>query len=472
MSNDFFIPGKISVILDASAGSSGKGKIGSFVTKTNVGNYHFVCNTFASQASHIVMDKSYPEFCYKQFNSCAHRHEEFEKMYIGHGAVITLKPFFEELKQTGIPKEKIGISPLTAICQDIDRLYEEGKVNLDGSPVAEHHDGTISTGSTCSGVGVARARRVLRDKKILLAKDVPELQPFICDVTGEILERLALGQSGLGECAQGFQLSNGYKFYPNCTARNVTVAGFLDDMFLPITVIGNVMLNLRTYPIRIASKKYISQTKWIALKTTAEQIQEAMSPGFDEQTFILSMVKEAGYDPALITGKNKSIVSGTLAPVFYVEVAHPGQHLTYDEVTSGEYTYMEKESYSGDGYEDQKEITWDQIEQQYGKEIPKEVKLTSLTKLMRRVFTFSQKNLEDAIIYNQTPHSVFLSLNFVNWIDGSTEGVANIEQITEYVWDWVTENVEPVTRKFENVRLKYLGTGRYTEETVELFYGE
>jgi len=278
-----------------------------------------------------------------------------------------------------------------------------------------------------------------------------------------------MGQSGLGECAQGFQLSNGYQFYPNCTARNVTVTGFLDDMFLPITVVGNVMLNLRTYPIRIASKKYISLTKWVEVKTTMEDIQDMSGRGLSEEAIATTIATRSGIDPKLLTGKKtRSIVQGTMAPVFQFEINHEGEHLTHDQVQSGLYTFVEKDSYSGDGYDDQQEISWDQIEQQYGKEIPQDVKLTSLTKLMRRVFTFSQKNLEDAIIYNQTPYNVWLSLNFVNWIDGSMESITNPEQITEHVWDWITENIKPVTDKFNNVHLGYLGTGRFSEETIEL----
>ncbi len=400
---DFFVPGKISIILDSCAGSSGKGKIGSFVTQNAGGAYHFVCNTFAPQASHIVHDRNHAEICYKQLNSCAHRHEEFEKMYIGQGASISLKALLDEIALTGIPAEKIGISALTPIVQDIDRLYEEGKVGFDGKQLESHHDGTIKNGSTCSGVGVARARRVVRDKNILLAKDVPELKQYICDVPGEILDRLAKGQSGLLEIAQGFQLSNGLpEFYPYCTCRNVTVAAGLDDMMLPITVVGNVLLNMRTLPIRIASKKYIEDAT--------------------------------------------------------------GTHLTWEQVKSGKHKYKEVESFSGHGYNDQTELSWDDVKKQSGATIPESAILTSLTKLPRRVFTFSQRNLVDAIMHNQTPYMVYLSVNFVNWIDGEMEG--KTDEITEKIHNWVDLNIAPVMENQPNVVLRYLGTGKYTEDTV------
>ena len=480
MKQEFFIPGKLSVILDASAGSSGKGKIGSYVTMVNKGKYHFVCNAFTSQASHWVYDKDYPELCYKQFNSNAHRHEEFEKMYIGHGAVIDLKALAKEIEMTGIPRNKIGISPLTGIVQDNDRLYEEGKVDLAGNEAM--HMGTISNGSTCSGVGVTRARRVLRDKNILLAKDVPELADLICDVPGEILDRLNKGQSGLLEICQGFQLSNGYKFYPAVTSRNITIAAGLDDMFLPVTVLGNVMLNLRTFPIRIASKKYIAGGKVIfQLDKSVEDIQDEITP--NSVAYVDNLLKTAGfenhgYDISCVQVFNPGkVTEGEMTSrkaVVTAEVNNKGKHLTYAEVQSGIFGYEEVSSYSGDGYEDQHEITWEEVEAGYGQVIPDDIKLTSLTKLMRRVFTFSQQNLKDAIIYNQTPHTVFLSLNFVNWIDGKMEGATKWADITAPVVEWIDKNIHPAVRYlhdeygFENVRLGYLGTSRYTEDTIDL----
>lgn len=42
--NFVFTPGKLAIILDAQAGSSGKGVIGSYVTQ-HADNWNFACNT-------------------------------------------------------------------------------------------------------------------------------------------------------------------------------------------------------------------------------------------------------------------------------------------------------------------------------------------------------------------------------------------------------------------------------------------
>ena len=436
--NGFFIPGKISIILDGGAGSSGKGKMGAFIA-ANANNYQFVCNTFAPQASHWVYDREGEKsFCYKQFNSCAHKHENFEKMYIGQGAIISLKAFFEELKLTGIPSSKVGISPLTSIVQDIDRLYEEGKVGFDGKP-SKSHKGTIEHGSTCSGVGATRARKVLRDKNIVLARDVEELKPFICDVEKEIMARLARGQSGLLEIAQGFQLSNGLsRFYPNCTSRNCTVAAALDDMMLPVTAVGNVCLNFRTFPIRIASKKYISRGESV-------DTQPVGSPEIAKYGDDLFDKEEKG-GQVLITSKE-------------------GVHLTWDQVKSGLVPYDEVKSNSGGGYPDQKETTWDEVGDFCGANVDL-TELTSLTKLPRRIFTFSKDNLRESILHNQTPNQIWISCNFCNYLDWDMSGVE--DNVSKKVSEWIGINITPVISEFENVKLKLLGTGKYTEETIIL----
>lgn len=402
--NSVFVPGKLSILLDASAGSSGKGKIAAYICE-NADNFQFVCNTFSTQASHTIVDDS-GTYIYKQLNSIAHKHEKFEKMYIGHGSVVTLSALLNEIELTGISVEKLGISPVAAILQDIDQKFEMGLVDMEGLPTKTQHGGTIKYGSTCSGVGATRARKVLRKPNTLLARDVPELAPYICDVPSEIMARLDSGQSGLLEMSQGFQLSYGLaEFYPYCTSRNCTVAAGLDDMMLPPKYAGNVILNLRTFPIRIHSYKYIS--------------------------------------------------------------TEDGHHLTWEEVNSGNVPHNKIDSNSGPGWEDQEEISWEKLTEDAG--APELImECTTLTKLPRRAFTFSKDNLIQAIKHNDTGNRIFLSLNFVNYVDWEVNEAKKDENIpmTEKIKDFVNENIVPVMEKFNNVSLEWLGTGAHTDETV------
>lgn len=398
-----FNPGKLTTILDASAGSSGKGKIGSFITE-HADNWQFCCNTFMPQAGHWVKLDDGREFFYQTLNSCAYMHERYEKMYLGPGCAIELPAFFREMEENGVPSSKLGISPIAAILQDIDAQFERGEVTLDGDQLKEKNLGTMKSGSTCHGVGACKARKILRRPNVKLARDVPELKEFLCDVPSEIMTRLDQGQAGLLEIAQGFQLSYGLsQFYPYCTSRNCTVSAGLDDMMLPPKYAGNVILNLRTYPIRINNKKYIGED---------------------------------------------------------------GHHLTWEEIESG-VPHEVKVFNSGPGYEDQREISWEEITKISGS--PNQImEMTSVTKLPRRVFTFSRGNLDQAIRFNDSGGKVYISVNFANYVDYQMAGKRQYSGISEKFAEWLEENISPVCANNDNAEVRFIGTGALTDDTIIL----
>lgn len=396
-----FDSGKLTVILDASAGSSGKGKIGSFITE-HADNWDFCCNTFMPQAGHWIKLDDGREYFYQTLNSCTYQ-DKYEKMYIGPGSTIELSALFREIEENNVPPHKLGISPVTSILQDIDASFERGEMDLDGNVLHDTHSGTMSKGSTCHGCGAAKARKILRRPNVVLARDIPELQEFLCDVPIEIMDRLDKGQSGLLEIAQGFQLSYLLSnMYPYCTSRNCTVSAGLDDMMLPPLYAGNVILNLRTYPIRINNKKYI--------------------------------------------GKD-------------------GRHLTWDEVKNG-VPHEVKEFNSGPGYDDQEEMSWDELTKISGS--PDQImEMTSVTKLPRRVFSFSQNNLRQAIKYNKTGHNCYLSVNFMNYVDYNLTEKRNVCDVTYKAKSWLEDNILPVQKENPSSVVAFLGTGARTDDMIQ-----
>jgi len=410
--SDIFSPGQLSICLDASAGSSGKGKMASFIAD-HADNWQFCCNTFSAQAGHWVKLDDGRCLFYQTLNSCAYS-DKYEKMFIGPGASIELPAFFREMEENNVDPRRVGIHPLASIIQDMDGAFERGEVDFDGVPRAQH-DGTMKAGSTCHGVGAARARRVLRRPDLKLVRDVPELQEFVCDTSEEIMQRLDKGQSGLFEIAQGFQLSLMLKdMYPYCTSRNVTVAAGFDDMMLPVRYAGNVILNCRTYPIRINSNKYL--------------------------------------DP------------------------DTGKHLTWGEVEEYKAKGRDVRVYEGDsgpGYDDQIEISWDELTAQ-GESPEPIIEMTSVTKLPRRVFTFSRKNLQQAIRYNHTGKKMFISINFANYVDHAMSGsrgeahpLWQTGALTPKFTKWFKENLQPVIHSTKAI-VKFIGTGPLTDDMITL----
>jgi hypothetical protein len=223
------------------------------------------------------------------------------------------------------------------------------------------------------------------------------------------------GESILGEIAQGWQLSLYSKFWPKTTSRNCSVAAFLDDSMLPPWTVGPIILNYRSFPIRVNSNKYTNKkTGEILTWDKWQQTQE----------------------------EDREIVRGD----------------------------------SGGCYDDQKEITWEKISEQCGEDITKDPAiLTSLSKLPRRVYTFSKENLHESIIYNNTGDDVYLSVNFINFIDSNVKGKRTIKEVmTSKVVSWLVENI--FTKEFRGMceihKIKFsglfLGTWKNVDDSVFL----
>jgi adenylosuccinate synthase len=398
--NFLFKPGKITTLMDGSFGSSGKGKMSSYIAEHS-NNWTFACNAFAPQAGHWVVLSDGRKFFYQTLNSCAYLPNQYEKIYIGPGGMIELAAFFREMEENKIPHSKIGISPAVAILQDKDGAFERGQMDLDGN--LKQLTGTTLKGSTCHGVGACTVRKVLRRSDALYAKDVPELKEFICNVPEEIMARLSKGESGFGEIAQGFPLSLNHQYFTGyTTSRNVTVSQFMSDMFLPTKYAGPVVINFRTFPIRINSNKYI--------------------------------------------GKD-------------------GKFLTWADIDAG-VPYNIIRGDSGRWYPDQTELTWDEVTSLA--QAPKQIcEITSETKLPRRVATFSKQCLEEAIRYNDTNNDMWITINFMNYVDSAMTSKNKISDITPQCGQWIKNNIQFIN-KYPNVDLLLLGTGAATDDIIDL----
>jgi adenylosuccinate synthase len=91
--------------------------------------------------------------------------------------------------------------------------------------------------------------------------------------------------------------------------------------------------------------------------------------------------------------------------------------------------------YSGDCYDDHEEITWDQVAKEAN--APTEVmkgELTTVTKRLRRVFTFSKRQLQESIMVNGATK---IALNFANYIDWSCYGCSKYDLLPGKVKDFV-----------------------------------
>ena len=224
--NDLLSPG-INVLFDGQWGSTGKGKLSAFLA------YYSDCvwNTadFQPNAGHtVVIDGG--EYVTKSIPSGYVNRDA--KLFLTAAATINPEVFLREVEML---EPVFGIAHRLWIHPHAGVVFPED--------IEEERQSMGGIASTMTGGGAALRRKVARKAK--LAKDVPELQPFVRDCTFEILADARRGARVLSETAQGFDLSLNHGWqYPYTTSRDVTPSSTLNNL-------SRTWASMRTMPIRV-----------------------------------------------------------------------------------------------------------------------------------------------------------------------------------------------------------------------------
>ena len=152
------------------------------------------------------------------------------KLMIGAGVLVNpdvLFSEFENLKKYNV-KERMCVDPRCAIITE-DHMSRD--------KASEHLAKKI--GSTGSGCGPANSDRVMRT--IGLAKDSPELEEYITDVSVAVNESIDNGEDVFIEGSQGFALSLYYGTYPYVTSKDTTASTFAADVGVGPTKVDEVI---------------------------------------------------------------------------------------------------------------------------------------------------------------------------------------------------------------------------------------
>jgi adenylosuccinate synthase len=222
----------VDVIVGGQYGSEGKGHIASYLSR----EYAVLVRVGGPNAGHKVILESGP-YVHHQLPSGTQRNTA-AKLIIAPGAVVNPETLLREIRECKVDHDRLSIDPQTMIITTRDCKAEAGLQKR------------IS--STGQGVGVATARRILhRGKRLKLAKDIRELQPYIRD-TWEVLEHTyKTGGRVLVEGTQGTGLSLFHGFYPYVTSRDTTVSGCLSEAGISPSRVRKTIMVCRTYPIRV-----------------------------------------------------------------------------------------------------------------------------------------------------------------------------------------------------------------------------
>jgi adenylosuccinate synthase len=157
------------------------------------------------------------------------------------GSYIDLEVLLREIAEVGLPPSRLAIDPKAMLILSSDRNAEVESGLGD------------RIGSTCSGTGSAVARRIARLSDQDLAAQCPALQPYLQPTTEAVRSLLDLGKRVIVEGTQGFGLSLLHSpHYPKATSRDTTAAAALSESGLSPRDVDEVVLVLRSFPIRVA----------------------------------------------------------------------------------------------------------------------------------------------------------------------------------------------------------------------------
>lgn len=205
------------------------------------------------------------------------------------GSLVDIEIFHREVSELGLSPERVKLDPRATVISRVDRE-------------AEHACGlSEAIGSTGSGTGAALQRRISRRDggSDVQASDYEELQPFLSDTTSLLRSLLDKGERIIVEGTQGFGLSLLHsEHYPKVTSRDTTAAAFVAEAGLSPLDVDDVILVIRTFPIRVAgnSGPLFGETTWSDIAK-----QAGLPENHHELTTVTKKVRRIGqFDPRLV----------------------------------------------------------------------------------------------------------------------------------------------------------------------------
>ncbi len=223
----------LQIVIGGAFGDEGKGKITSWLAKYAKIDAAVRAGV-GPNAGHSVV---YQDILYKLRLIPSGFVSDDAKIYISAGVLINIDILMKEIEVTGV-RDRIFIDRHTGVITDEHIAREKGNKHL--------MDTVGSTGSGCGPTHVDRVNRSLK-----LAKDYPELLPYIVDVSKEVHELLENGKNVVIEGSQATFLSLYHGTYPYVTSKDVCASGALSDVGIGPTMVDEVILVLKAFMTRV-----------------------------------------------------------------------------------------------------------------------------------------------------------------------------------------------------------------------------
>lgn len=229
--------GYTDILVGGQWGSEGKGNLAFYVAP----EYDLLVRVGAPNAGHKVFGHDGVVYTHRQLPSGTKATDS--RLLLGAGAVIDVAILMREIADCSIPPERLAIDPSALIIEGHDVEREAGLKR--------------AIGSTGTGGGAALARRIEQrgmPDAVRMARDVPELSPYLHESASVLADVQALGGRIFIEGTQGTGLSVLHGSYPHVTSRDTTVGTLLAEVGVAPHLLRRVIVACRTYPIRVGGR--------------------------------------------------------------------------------------------------------------------------------------------------------------------------------------------------------------------------
>jgi adenylosuccinate synthase len=214
-------------------GDEGKGKIVSYLALRDKVD---VCmRTGSVNAAHTVLFRGRT---FKLHMVPAAFVQENCRLLIGVGANIDVAQLQSELNETGVSK-RLKVDRHASIIESRHSSQDKKSEHLK------------NLGTTGRGVGPAIEERVKRSAK--LAKDLPELKPFLADTVEEVNTAIDEGKTVILEGTQGLMLSLYHGTYPFVTSRDTSASAICSEAGVGPSRVDDVLLVLKAFITRVGA---------------------------------------------------------------------------------------------------------------------------------------------------------------------------------------------------------------------------
>lgn len=395
-------PRKFNVVTDGQWGSCGKGLITTALAAKH--RPHIISTTNMANAGHTAVHTDGTPFVAKALPSASILTKWIPgyqpQIVVGATAAFDIGQLMKEIQQCGV-NYTLTLHPRAGVITESHVARERGVPEQEASMMqAVVSESTKHIASTMQGCGTFLADKVLRKKELKLARDYPELEGYIAD---HLPRKLSIPTEG----------------------QNALMGLSLPEMLY-------ILMGQHSYTILHEGSQGFSLDI-----NHGSHYPQCTSRG----TTAMQNMADMG------------ISHRELGDVYLVIRPYPIRvgNVIEDGKTVG---------YSGDCYADQKELTWQDVANEAGmpqEEADKLLKkeLTTVTKRLRRVFTFSDRQLREAALINGATK---IALNFANYIDWSCSGCNDYQNLPAKVKDFIVR-VEDIT----HLPVTVVGTGPQTD---------